>query len=190
MLKKTIKYEDFNGEEVVDDFYFNLTKAEIAEKQNSVEGGWAESLIRIGNSDDSNAILQEFKSIIESSVGRKSEDGKRFIKDQEAKDAFFQSNAYDTLLWDMMTNPDTAAEIITSIFPKDLVEAAQKGEDIFAKKDAPNPFKAVEEPAREQDTRPAWVKEDRDPTQEELTKMSKEELTEAFRQKNRRDREK
>ena len=33
MLKKTITYEDFNGVERKEDFYFNLSKAEIMEMQ-------------------------------------------------------------------------------------------------------------------------------------------------------------
>ena len=33
MLKKTIKYTDYNGVERTEDFYFNLSKAEIMEKQ-------------------------------------------------------------------------------------------------------------------------------------------------------------
>ncbi len=31
MLKKTVKYEDLDGNEVVEDFHFHMTKAEILE---------------------------------------------------------------------------------------------------------------------------------------------------------------
>jgi hypothetical protein len=31
MLKKTITYTDYNGNKLTEDFYFNLSRAEIAE---------------------------------------------------------------------------------------------------------------------------------------------------------------
>jgi len=194
MLKKTIKFEDFDGNEVVEDFYFNISRAEVAEMELSKEGGWSTWLTKIGESNDASAVLNEFKLIIESSVGRRSEDKRRFIKDDEARAAFFESNAYDALLWEMLTEPTAAVDFVKGVLPKDVVGAAERGEVLLPQRE-PNReerragLKPVEEPAREQDTRPAWIKEDRDPTQEELTKMSKEELTEAFRHKNRRDRE-
>ena len=35
MLKKTIKYTDYNGQQREEDFYFNLNKAELAEMEMS-----------------------------------------------------------------------------------------------------------------------------------------------------------
>ncbi len=39
MVKKTITYTDYDGTERTEDFYFNLSEAEITEMQLSVEGG-------------------------------------------------------------------------------------------------------------------------------------------------------
>ena len=36
MLKKTITYNDYNGAERTEDFYFNLTEAEVVEMQYSI----------------------------------------------------------------------------------------------------------------------------------------------------------
>lgn len=47
MLKKTIKYVDYDGREREDDFYFNLNKAEITEMQMSTQGGFAEYIQKI-----------------------------------------------------------------------------------------------------------------------------------------------
>ena len=47
MLKKTIKYEDFDGVLREEDKYFNLTKAELTEWQLSQDGGLDNMLQRI-----------------------------------------------------------------------------------------------------------------------------------------------
>jgi hypothetical protein len=192
MLRKVIEFEDFDGEKVTEVFYFNISRAEVAELELAKEGGWSQWLTKIGESNDASAVLQEFKKIIEASIGRRSLDNRRFIKDQEAKDAFFQSNAYDALLWEMLTDPQASVNFVKGVLPQELVEASEKGEELLPQNRAERrAFKAVEdEPVKPQDTTPAWIKEDRDPTQEELSAMTKDQLTEAFRQKNRRDREK
>ena len=52
MLKRTIKYEDYNGVEREEDFYFNLTKAELTEMELSQKGGLAEMIQGIIKSKD------------------------------------------------------------------------------------------------------------------------------------------
>ena len=46
MLKKTITYTDFNGKQRTETFYFNLTKAEVAEMEATVDGGFSTMLER------------------------------------------------------------------------------------------------------------------------------------------------
>ena len=84
MLKKTITYEDFNGDKVSEDFFFHLSKAELVELELSHKGGLSEALKRIVESEDGKAIIAEFKNIILSSYGQRSDDGKRFVKNQAA----------------------------------------------------------------------------------------------------------
>ena len=43
MLKKTIAYVDFNGNDQTEDFYFNLSKTDLTEMQLSVDGGLSAS---------------------------------------------------------------------------------------------------------------------------------------------------
>ena len=86
MLKKTITYEDFNGEEVSEDFFFHLSKAELVELELSHEGGLSESLQRIVAAQDGKSIIAEFKNILLTSYGQKSADGKRFIKNQQLRE--------------------------------------------------------------------------------------------------------
>lgn len=120
MLKKTITYKDFNGDEVSEDFFFHLSKAELVEMEVSHEGGLAESLQKIIAAEDGKGIIAEFKNIILSAYGKRSEDGKRFVKNATVREEFESSEAYSALFMDLVTNADAAVEFINGIVPGDL----------------------------------------------------------------------
>lgn len=122
MLKKEITYTDYNGVERKEDFYFNLSKAELAEMQMSVDGGLTTMLERIVKSQNVPEIMKLFKEIILKSYGVKSDDGKRFMKSEELSNNFEQSEAYSELFMECMSNPDKASEFITGIIPSALAQ--------------------------------------------------------------------
>ena len=118
MLKKTITYIDYNGNERTEDFYFNLTKAEIMEMEMSTNGGLAEMIKRIVAAQDAPAIIKIFKEIILKAYGEKSPDGKKFIKSEELSNSFAQTEAYSQLFMELATNADAAADFVNGITPK------------------------------------------------------------------------
>lgn len=123
MLKKTIKYTDYNGVDRTETFYFNLSRGELIELELSVNGGFTEMLDKIIQSQDAPEIMKWFKKIIMMSYGIKSDDGKRFIKSDELSEAFVQTEAYSNLLMSFMENASTAAEFVNGIMPTSI-EAA------------------------------------------------------------------
>ena len=131
MLKKTINYTDFDGNEISEDFYFNLTEAELLEMETK-NGSMQSKLKRIINTRDTSAIMEIFKEIIVSSYGVKSDDGKRFIKDEETTKYLTQSNAYSELYMSLLGNVDEAIAFITGILPAKISKQldAQQLEDI------------------------------------------------------------
>ena len=120
MIKKTIEYVDYNGENRKEEFYFNLSKAEVMELEMSKNGGLSEYIQRIVKSSDNAAIMALFKEIICKAYGEKSLDGKRFIKNKELTDAFVQTEAYSELFMELATNADEAAAFINGIIPKNM----------------------------------------------------------------------
>jgi hypothetical protein len=126
LLKKTITYEDFNGETTSEDLFFHLSKAELVELEMSHEGGLSGSLQKIIDSQDGKAIIAEFKSILLNSYGKKSEDGRRFIKNQTMRDEFESSEAYSTLFMELVTDTDAAVEFINGVIPKGMAEEAER----------------------------------------------------------------
>jgi hypothetical protein len=126
LLKKTITYEDFNGETTSEELFFHLSKAELVELEMSHEGGLSASLQKIVDSQDGKAIIAEFKSIILNSYGKRSEDGRRFIKNQTMRDEFESSEAYSTLFMELVTDTDAAIEFINGVIPKGMAEEAER----------------------------------------------------------------
>jgi hypothetical protein len=120
MLKKTITYTDYNCLERTEDFYFNLTKAEIMEMEMSTSGGLAEMIQRIVAAQDAPAIIKIFKDLVLKAYGEKSPDGKRFIKTEEIQNGFAQTEAYSQLFMELATNADEAAKFINGVVPADM----------------------------------------------------------------------
>lgn len=118
MIKKEIKFTDFNGEERTEDFYFNLSKAELAEMEVTTEGGLKNRLEKIIESKDNKEIFLTFKDIIKRAFGVKSEDGRRFIKSEEMTEEFMQTEAFSELFVQLAENPDEANAFISGVIPK------------------------------------------------------------------------
>ena len=139
MLKKTITYQDFNGDEVSEDFFFHLSKAELVEMELSHEDGLSEALQRIIAAKDGKGIVTEFKNIILSAYGKRSSDGKRFVKNADVREEFESSEAYSTLFMELVTDTDAAIEFINGIVPSGLAEDAAKvtGADLEVVKPKP-----------------------------------------------------
>ena len=122
MIKKTITYTDYNGNERTEDFHFNLTKAEIMELEMSTNGGLAEMIQRIVAAQDQPAIIKVFKDLIVKAYGAKTPDGKQFIKSQELVDEFTQTEAFSELFMELATNADAAAKFVNGIVPASLAQ--------------------------------------------------------------------
>lgn len=118
MLKKTITYEDFDGNQRTEDFYFNLTKAEIIEMEVSVDGGLSEALKKIVEEGDKKRIIEVLKDIIIKAYGVKSQDGTKFIKNDKLREEFVNSAAYSEIFMELATNESAAVAFVNGIIPK------------------------------------------------------------------------
>lgn len=118
MIKKTVKYTDFDGNERTEDFYFHLTEAEVADWELSIEGGLSKKILAIIKSKDIRKIIQIYKELLIRSYGEKSPDGRRFIKNDAVRDDFIQTQAYSDLYMKLATDSEEGAEFIKGIMPK------------------------------------------------------------------------
>ena len=117
MIKKTFKFVDYNGNHRTEDHYFNLTQAEVAELELSVDGGLTAMIKRLVEAQNGGQIIKTMKNLILKSYGVKSPDGRRFIKNQEVRDAFVQTEAYSQLFMELATNAQAASDFVAGIIP-------------------------------------------------------------------------
>ena len=126
MLKKTIKYTDYNGVERTEDFYFNLNKAEIMEMQLTTVGALDAYLKKIISAQDMPTLMRIFKDLVLKSYGVKSDDGRRFIKNDQLREEFEQTEAYSILYMELSTDAEAAAAFVNGIIPADVAKQLPK----------------------------------------------------------------
>lgn len=120
MFKRTETYTDYNGVERTEDFYFNLTEAELTEIEIGTTGGLAETVRVLINAKNVKAIIAIFKDLVFKAYGEKSPDGRRFMKSYEISKAFSETEAYNQIFMSLATDADAAAEFINGIIPAKL----------------------------------------------------------------------
>lgn len=117
MIKKTITYVDFDGNERKEDFYFHLTQAEVADWELSIEGGLSKSILNIIKSKDVRKIIPIYKELMIKSYGVKSPDGRRFIKNDDVRNDFIQTQAFSDLYMKLATDAEEGSNFIKGIMP-------------------------------------------------------------------------
>ena len=117
MYIKSITYTDYDGEERTENFCFNLSKAEIAEMQLSSTGGLDQMIKDIIAAKDNAKLVQLFKGLVLKAYGVKSPDGRRFIKSDELREEFSQTEAYSELFMELVSDAEAAADFINKITP-------------------------------------------------------------------------
>lgn len=119
MLKKTITYTDYNGTERTEDFYFNLSKAEITEMELSMEGGMRAYIQKIIAAKSQLALVTLFKEIVMKAYGKKSADGRLFMKNDAIRAEFEAHPAYSMIYMDLVTDEAKASAFVNGIMPAD-----------------------------------------------------------------------
>lgn len=127
MFKKTITYEDYNGEMRTEDFYFNLNQAELL-KWLMTEGDYTldQVLIRLMEKRNGKEIMTMFDDFLRLSYGEKSIDGKHFVKNEEIWENFKSTEAYSVLFTELVTDGEKAAYFISNVIPKELSDSVSK----------------------------------------------------------------
>ena len=118
MYKMPVKYTDYNGVEKTRDFYFHFSKAEVAEMELSVHGGYAEMIQAIVDAQDAPTLIKIFKELVLKAYGEKSTDGERFVKSPELSAAFEQHPAFSDIYMKLAFDAEAASVFVKETFPK------------------------------------------------------------------------
>ena len=126
MLTKAITYTDYNGNKKTKNFYFNLTRTELAKMELTTKAGIEETIKQMVNEDDREKIIELFESIVLGAIGEKSADGEYFNKSEEIRERFVNHPAYDILFMELISSSKSMSDFINAVVPADIAEAAEK----------------------------------------------------------------
>ena len=167
MFKKTVTFHDFADNEVTEDHYFNLNKAELFELEvlaGDGETSLTDTINKVAKGGKPNEIIRLFKTIIEKAYGVRSDDGKRFMKSDEIWEDFSQTEAYSEIYFELVTNAEAAAAFVRGIMPKEIqdraeiIKAQRELADMTPRERSEaqlQGFKKKEEPAKEEEPLPS-----------------------------------
>lgn len=127
MLTKAITYTDYNGNKKTKNFYFNLTKTELAKMELTNKAGMLETIKAMINEDDRQKIIDLFESLVIGAIGEKSADGEYFIKNEQIVENFKNHPAYDVLFMELISSEKAMADFINAIVPTDVADGVKKG---------------------------------------------------------------
>jgi len=114
MLTKTLKYKDFNDQEVEGTFYFNLTEAEVTELN------IREDLKAVGQSGNANRLMDTFKRILKAAYGIRLAGGAKFVKTDQDWDEFVSGRAYSQIFMQLVTDSEYASAFISELIPPEM----------------------------------------------------------------------
>lgn len=126
MLKKTVEFEDVEGNTRKEDFYFHMRANELTKMQVSHEGGFEGYLRRIVAEKNGEKLAEIFEKLILDAYGVKAPDGIGFIKNQELREAFKSTDAYDQIFMEIITDADKAVEFFEGVIPKNALKRLEK----------------------------------------------------------------
>ncbi len=172
MIRKTVTYEDFNGEEQTEDVYFHLSKSELIDMEVGKEGGMSAFLADVVKSGDIKKILEVFRDLLSKAYGTRSEDGRRFIKDPKVTADFMESPAFEALFTELITSESAVTQFVLGIIPKDMRGEAERSIEVVRL-----------ESQKDESDQPAWIRENREPTSKELREMSHDQLLEVYKRR-------
>jgi len=131
VFKFTANYKNpFTEEDEHEDLYFHLIAPELAEFELTFENGFRDYVKKTLASQDNLAIYGMFLKLISISYGRRSEDGKKFVKNPDWTKEFLSSPAWEELFFWLTDDPDgkgtNANTFWLKIMPERLLERANE----------------------------------------------------------------
>lgn len=121
MLKKEVKFKDFDGNIQTTVVYFNLADSEIVRLDTQFPGGLEAHINDITARKDTLAILDLFEEVVLSSYGVKSPDGIYFDKSKELSARFKNSAIYNALFSDILKDTETATDFFNQLLASNQV---------------------------------------------------------------------
>lgn len=122
MFERKFKFEGFDGKMYEDIWGFYLSKADLLEIQLGTFVGLDALMKRLIETKNGKEIMAIVKEIILKAVGHTSPDGRKFLRNDELREEFQQTDAYSQLFSELVTDPEKVLDFIFGAVPKEIGE--------------------------------------------------------------------
>lgn len=139
MYKKTVTYTDFDGNERIEDLYFNLTKTELTDFALSLPDGVSNSIpdnteemdenkavTKVMSAFTSKSIFKFIQDLVLKSYGVRMDEGRRFAKTDSngvpLANQFKETMAFEAVMDELTVDDKAAAEFVNMIIPKNIAD--------------------------------------------------------------------
>jgi hypothetical protein len=123
VLKREIKWEDFDGAEQSGVFWFHLKKNTLVQMLITAKGeNLVDELQDMVDAKDKASLLIAFRDIVGKSYGERVEgNASTFYQSPEKTEEFLNSLAFDSLFTEILTDPHAAGTFINGLIPADMM---------------------------------------------------------------------
>lgn len=125
MLKRQVTFTDFDGNQRVQPLYFNLTKFEWLELEQSVPDGFSVMLQAALETEDTNTTVNLLKKLILTAYGERTAEG-AFVKTDDKAIQFSKSEQFSALFWELVNDPAASEQFFTGLIPADQLPEIEK----------------------------------------------------------------
>jgi hypothetical protein len=138
MLKQTLTYQNFNGKNVTEVLWFNLTKADLISNIALVDEIEEMRISMFGDAKDPSEVEERelsnsevsmlvaiVEKIVEIAYGKRSVDGLIHDKSPEVYRSFRYSAGYDAFVIGLFKEPDRMLKFIESLMPSEAIQQAK-----------------------------------------------------------------
>lgn len=133
MFKKSMTFDNLEGDEVSQTFYFNYTKKEIMEliELKDLEGKFKLLSVPVeesglSNTENNKQAYAIFEDLILDAYGEKSADNVTFIKNDRTREYFRSHVAFSDMVFEFIGDPDLMQSFIENCLPPKLVNQAKE----------------------------------------------------------------
>lgn len=110
MIKRTIKYINFDGEKVSEEATFHASKTDLLIITTDIE--------KLQETDDMALAFPILKNILVNSYGVRK--GELFVQDEATKDRLRYTPMLDSIIFDLLRNPKDMVKFIVGLLPNDI----------------------------------------------------------------------
>ena len=123
MIKKTLTFEDFEGNERTKDFYFHMNQVEFSKLNGEIPGGLEKRMQTIIQDQDEDALLRMIDLLVSRSFGKFDEEDEFTKIDRNGRplyEKFVNTDAYDKLIIELIQSEKNIVTFLTGIMPKNI----------------------------------------------------------------------